>query len=705
MSESHLSSAASVRSGKTFRPWVGWLLLGVAFVGAAGAGVIINLLQARADECRRMQTELALVGADAQDLNGLEWETISRQKLSEESSEHLEKVQARMQERLRPLGLLGSSGLRLDEVTKSYRTYVLLIDQEFKLIAAAKIKEAEEFDEIKVDPASNTLERALQKTGDAYDKMAVRTLAQVRAGTFLVLFSAVGLIVLLAWQFNKRGRVEEVAAAEQRVLRQANESLESRVGERTADLAKANETLQAEISERKRAEWQLNIQYAISRVLAQSSTLKEASSRILQIVCENLNWEVGELYTVDGRAGVMRFDDMWSAPNAQIDAFIALSRQTTFARGIGLPGRVWASGKPIWVPDVGVDENFPRASAAKQAGLHGAFSFPILTGNEVSGVVGFFTREIREPDEDLLQSFANVGHQVGQFLERKRTDAELENIHKQLVEASRRGGMAEIATNVLHNVGNVLNSVNVSTGLIIESVRNSRASSLAKVVVLLGEHAHDLGAFITSDPKGKHVPAHLAQLSEHLTADQEAIVRELDSLRRNVEHIKEIVAMQQTYATFGGVKEMINVVNLVEDSMRMNEGALSRHRVEVIREFENVPPMNVEKNKILQILVNLVRNAKYACDESGRADKRLTVRVANGDGRVKILVIDNGVGISPENLTHIFSHGFTTWKNGHGFGLHSGALAAKEMGGSLTVRSDGSGQGAAFTLELPCENN
>jgi signal transduction histidine kinase len=124
--------------------------------------------------------------------------------------------------------------------------------------------------------------------------------------------------------------------------------------------------------------------------------------------------------------------------------------------------------------------------------------------------------------------------------------------------------------------------------------------------------------------------------------------------------------------------------------------------VEVVREFENVPPMNVDKHKLLQILVNLVRNAKYACQESERVDKQMTVRVANGDGRIKISVIDNGVGIPPENLTRIFNHGFTTRKDGHGFGLHSGALAAKEIGGSLNVHSDGPGQGAAFTLELPC---
>jgi signal transduction histidine kinase len=219
---------------------------------------------------------------------------------------------------------------------------------------------------------------------------------------------------------------------------------------------------------------------------------------------------------------------------------------------------------------------------------------------------------------------------------------------------------------------------------------------------MLQEHAHDLGAFITSDAKGKLVPDYLAKLSENLLAEQEATIGELNSLRGNVEHINEIVSMQQNYASVGGVKEIINVVNLVEDCLRINEGALSRHHVKVVREFENVPPMNVDKHKLLQILVNLVRNAKYACQESERVDKQMTVRVANGDGRIKISVIDNGVGIPPENLTRIFNHGFTTRKDGHGFGLHSGALAAKEIGGSLNVHSDGPGQGAAFTLELPC---
>lgn len=162
--------------------------------------------------------------------------------------------------------------------------------------------------------------------------------------------------------------------------------------------------------------------------------------------------------------------------------------------------------------------------------------------------------------------------------------------------------------------------------------------------------------------------------------------------------------MQQDYAKISGVTEVLKVTDLIEDSLRMNAGALMRHEVKVIREYDEVPWITLEKHKAVQILVNLIRNAKHACDASGTADKKVTIRVTHDQDRVRVSVSDNGVGIAPENLTRIFAHGFTTKKNGHGFGLHSGALAAQEMGGSLTVHSKGVGRGATFTLELPAKS-
>ncbi|WP_395751967.1 sensor histidine kinase [Prosthecobacter sp.] len=285
--------------------------------------------------------------------------------------------------------------------------------------------------------------------------------------------------------------------------------------------------------------------------------------------------------------------------------------------------------------------------------------------------------------------------------ERKMAEEELKSMHKMLLDTSRQAGMAEVATGVLHNVGNVLNSMNVSTTMTQDILRQSKTSSLVRIAGLLEEHSADLTAFLTSHPQGRLVPPFIVKLSCLLDDENQRLHKESAALTKNVEHVKEIIAMQQTYARVSGLVETVQINDLVEDALRMNTCALDRHGVETIREYAPVPPVPVEKHKVLQILVNLIRNAKYACDESGRADKRMIMRSASGNGRVSISIIDNGVGIAPENLTRIFGHGFTTRKDGHGFGLHSAANAAKEMGGQLSVHSDGPGRGASFTLELP----
>jgi PAS domain S-box-containing protein len=283
----------------------------------------------------------------------------------------------------------------------------------------------------------------------------------------------------------------------------------------------------------------------------------------------------------------------------------------------------------------------------------------------------------------------------------KETEEKLNQVNKQLIDASRLAGMAEVATSVLHNVGNVLNSVNVSTSLIAEKIRHSKAANVAKAVALMRANENNLGHFLANDPKGKQLLDYLTNLAAHLTQEHEDVSQEVGALASNILHIKEIVAMQQGYAKSSGIVESLKVADLVEDALRMNNGALNRHHVEVVREFADVPPIVTKRHNVLQILVNLIRNAKYACDDSGRADKQITLRIVNTGNHIHVSVIDNGIGIPPENLTRIFNHGFTTRKEGHGFGLHSGAIAAKEMGGTLAAFSEGVGRGATFTLELP----
>jgi PAS domain S-box-containing protein len=284
---------------------------------------------------------------------------------------------------------------------------------------------------------------------------------------------------------------------------------------------------------------------------------------------------------------------------------------------------------------------------------------------------------------------------------RKKMELQMEQVQKALVDASRQAGMAEVATNVLHNVGNVLNSINVSASLAADRIKSSKSARLGEVAALLERNRADLAAFLTCDERGQKLPQYLMALSAQLASEREALLKELTDLRANLDHIKEAVSMQQAYARRCGVLEVVSVVDLVEDSLRMNTGALTRHHVALERDYRFKPDITVDKHKVLQILVNLIRNAKYACDESGNKDKKVIVRIENAPEGTRISVIDNGVGIAPEVMGRLFAHGFTTRKSGHGFGLHSAALAAADLGGSLKATSDGVGRGAAFHLLLP----
>jgi PAS domain S-box-containing protein len=335
----------------------------------------------------------------------------------------------------------------------------------------------------------------------------------------------------------------------------------------------------------------------------------------------------------------------------------------------------------------------------------------IRTGN---GIVGKVEHEIMKDGEErwALSSKWPLRDRRGEIIgtfgisknitELKKAEAELARANKKLIDASRLAGMAEVATAVLHNVGNVLNSVNVSASVIGESLRKSKSKSLAKVAELLHANAADLPGFFTNDDKGRQLPAYIASLAEHMAAEENKLREEFASLSANIGHIKEIVSTQQNYAKTSGVPEELAPADLVEDALRLNAGACQRHHIDIVRDFEPTQPVFIDKHKTLQILVNLIANAKNALSECSHPQKCIVIRIRTaGKGAVRISVIDNGIGILPENLTRIFNHGFTTRKDGHGFGLHSGALDARQLGGSLTCESPGPGKGATFTLELP----
>jgi PAS domain S-box-containing protein len=312
---------------------------------------------------------------------------------------------------------------------------------------------------------------------------------------------------------------------------------------------------------------------------------------------------------------------------------------------------------------------------------------------------------IRESGTVLVEKGKPVALRgIFQDITRQKLDAEqLDLLNRQLIDTSRSAGMADVATGVLHNVGNVLNSVCVSATSVSDRLRRSKVAKLCRATAMLREQNGRLAEFLTTDPKGKLIPEYLSTVADELAGEQNELIAKMTMVGEHIEHIKEIVAMQQGYAKVSGVYENLAAAELVEDALRLNASAFERHHIDLVREFEeNTPKICVDRHKFLQILINLLRNAKHALEDVSEHERRMVIQVGMASlDRVRIVVSDNGVGITPEHMTKIFNHGFTTKKDGHGFGLHSGANAAKEMGGSLTARSDGPGKGAEFTLELP----
>ncbi|WP_044198887.1 trifunctional serine/threonine-protein kinase/ATP-binding protein/sensor histidine kinase [Hyalangium minutum] len=278
---------------------------------------------------------------------------------------------------------------------------------------------------------------------------------------------------------------------------------------------------------------------------------------------------------------------------------------------------------------------------------------------------------------------------------------ELRDAQARLVETARAVGMAEVAANVLHNVGNVLTSAVINLETMQRAVGASRVGRLKQATTLLLENRADLANFLAPSARGKNLPEYLAGLADELMGQQMSLLEDLDAMGRHIEHIRAIVQVQQTYARTSLMAEECDLGQLIDDTLRIKMVALQRHGVSIRREVSPVPRVKVDKHKVLQILINLISNAKYALDAIPEGERAIRVRLFSEGDKALIQVVDNGVGIAPEIRERLFAHGYTTRKEGHGFGLHSSALAAQMLGGRLTLESEGPGKGAVATLELP----
>jgi PAS domain S-box-containing protein len=311
-------------------------------------------------------------------------------------------------------------------------------------------------------------------------------------------------------------------------------------------------------------------------------------------------------------------------------------------------------------------------------------------------------RSIGAPSESRERAVTCITGITLDISERVEAQEREQAMQQQLIESSHQAGMAEIATGVLHNVGNILNSLGIANSTASRALKALRVEQLDQSTRLLQENRATLADFLTQDERGRHLPEYLQALADQISSNCRAVQAELDTTDQLLRHLSNVVSAQQEMAQFGGRRESIRLQELLESAVLVQASELAQ--VEIVREYEQVPEIMSDRHKLLQILVNLISNARDALHSSANERRRIVLKIGRAGDHVRVTVEDSGIGMTAEVLSKLWKFGFTTKKNGHGFGLHNSANAAHQIGATLTAHSDGLGLGSRFILSLPIDN-
>ncbi|MBI1894466.1 MAG: PAS domain S-box protein [Candidatus Rokubacteria bacterium] len=416
-----------------------------------------------------------------------------------------------------------------------------------------------------------------------------------------------------------------------------------------------------DITQRKQAERRLQAQFAVTEALAGSATLADAIPGILRALCECLGWELGELWSLDLESGVLRWTGSWYTPGLDASGFESLSRDMTFAPGAGLPGLILVTGQPLWIADltstIPADVCFVRMGGALEIGLRAAVGFPILIGHRVTGVIVFFNRTMRQPDEDLLKMMADIGSRIGQYIEHRRVQGELERQREALSQSEKLAAIGTLSAGLTHEINNPLGIIT------------------ARIDVMMEE-------------------AEAYRLPEELKED-------LAVLRRNAQRVARIAQGLLSFARqTPGERVALNLNQVVEETLLLVDKQATKEGITVVRDLAaDLPPMLGNANQLQQVLLNLINNAREVMGRGGILTVATEI-VAGPPRGVRCRVSDTGRGIPPEHLPKLFDPFFTTKPGGTGLGLSVTYGIVKDHEGVLEVQSE-LGKGSHFMMAFP----
>src|SRR5712672_2065394 len=414
-----------------------------------------------------------------------------------------------------------------------------------------------------------------------------------------------------------------------------------------------------DITERKRVEERLRVQHTVAQILAEAATIEEATPRILRAMGECLGWDVGALWRVDRQAEALRCVELWHKASIEVPEFERVSREFIFVPGLGLPGRVWSSLEPEYIPDVVPDENFPRGSIAEREGPHSAFGFPILLGGEVLGVIEFFSREIRQPDQELLNMLAAIGSQIGQFVERKRAEEAFRKAQMQLAHANRVATVGQLSASINHEANQPITAA-VTYALAARRWLSAEPPNFREVDTALS-------LIVKEGNRAGEVIGRTRALIKKVPARKDAVAIN--------DAILEVIALTRTEAANNGVSVRTQLA-------------------------EGLPRIQGDRVQLQQVLLNLTINAIEAMRDISEEERELLISSRNEPDDVSVEVRDSGPGFAPADLDRVFEAFYSTKPGGLGLGLSICRSIIEAHNGRLWA-SPNVPRGAIFSFIAP----
>jgi len=442
-----------------------------------------------------------------------------------------------------------------------------------------------------------------------------------------------------------------------------------------------------DISRRKKSERRLEAQYETTRVLAEADSPTQATLKILETICESLDWDLGAFWRVDPHTQRLRCAATWRRPALTAPKFEAMTRTITLDRGAWLAGHVWADAQPAWIPELARDDTILRRSVAEEEGLHAAFAVPILLRGDCLGVLEFFSREGRPTDDAILEMMANLGTQIGQFIERYQMRARVNQSEK-------LASLGMLSAGVAHEINNPLAYVANNLAVLERDIR------FLLTLLALYEKADD--SIAVNQPELTRQIALLADEFD-LSYVKDNMGKILHSTRQGVKRVADIVQSLRGFARLDRASvDQADIHEALQTAVEMIRGRLNRRNITLEEHLGDLPPVAGSAAQLNQVFLNLLVNAMQAIEATQREDGLIIITTEKHAGEIIVSVADNGCGISDEIRPQIFDPFFTTKGvgDGTGLGLSITHSMVQDHGGRMEVESS-HGQGACFRVILP----